>query len=126
MPSRVESKGRATASYSFFTMPFKARQASSSRTSDVDGLLTRFPGIPIGIPSTTELLHRSPPALNSLSGFAIERAGSAKHTRFILAVHHAKIKRRLTAILGATQQAQTGEPDLSAERVPSVRGSSVC
>ena len=28
--------------------------------------------------------------------------------------------------LGATQQAQTGEPDFSAERVPSVRGSSVC
>jgi hypothetical protein len=57
-----------------------ARQASSSQTSDDDGLLTRFSGIAIAIRPTTELLHRSPPAHNSLFGCAIERAGDAKRT----------------------------------------------
>src|SRR5208282_4126760 len=55
-----------------------ARQASSSETSDDDGRLTRFSGIAIAIRPTTELLHRSPPAHNSLFGCAIERAGDAK------------------------------------------------
>src|SRR6266851_8850062 len=55
-----------------------ARPASSSQTSDDDGLLKRFSGIAIAIRTNPELLHRSPPAHNSLFGYAIERAGNAK------------------------------------------------
>lgn len=79
----------------FSQCPFKARQASTSRTSDVDGLLPRFSGKAIASPPTTELLHRSRPALNSLAGFAIDRAGSAKRTDSIVTICCAKIKRRL-------------------------------
>jgi hypothetical protein len=77
MPPPAELKGRAAATSPCSQCPFKARQALSSRTSDDDGRLTRFPGKAIALRPTTELRHRSPPALNPLSGFAIERAGSA-------------------------------------------------
>src|SRR5690242_10020710 len=74
----VESEGRAAAASPFSQCPFKARQASSSQTSDDDGRLTRFSKMAIAIRPTTELRHRSPPAHNSLFGCAIERAGDAK------------------------------------------------
>jgi len=41
----------------------------------------RFHGRPITSPRTTELHHRSLPTLNSLSGYAIEQAGSAQLKR---------------------------------------------
>jgi hypothetical protein len=70
----------------------------------------RFPGKPIAIPSTTELLHRSPPALNSLSGFAIERAGSAKCTAgiILLVPSEDKAKNSVRRVPLVASQAEAG------------------